>query len=267
MRKCCFLVCLLLLCTACLKQELQTGLSEQESQEIIVLLKENGIEAAKKLGAGEKEGATWTVHVKGGDQNLFLAWRILQEHGLPRQKAKGLEEVFASSGLIPTASEEKARLIMGLSGEISRTLKSIAGVVDARVHVVLPENSPLVEKSQWSPTTASVLIKYQGDQPPLQAEEVKQLVAHGVEGLAPDHVAVVFKKVETRSFPPKDLGWYLSSQQVTVSALALLGVTTLGSLFLIFRGRQQRVKYQSLQRQLKGAAPRPQLAAEGEGKK
>ena len=245
------LVALGLFLAGCLTQPLQTGLSEHDAQEIVVVLKENGLEATAQKEPGEKkEGATWMVKVKGGDQNLVLAWRVLRENGLPREKVKGLSDVFPGGGMIPTAAEEKARLLVGLSGEIALTLKSIAGVVDARVHVVLPENSPLIDKSQWSLTTSSVLIKYQAAQPPVKEEEVKALVAKGVEGLLPENVAVVFKKVEVKSQPARDVGWYLGNQEILVAALGLLGIVTLGSLVLVVQGRQQRVRIHNLERQL-----------------
>jgi type III secretion protein J len=249
-----------------MQKQLQTGLMEHEAQEIIVLLKENGIEATRQLMAGDSEVPLWTVSVRGGDQEHFLAMRILQEHGLPREKVKGLEDVFAKSGLIPTAGEEKARLIVGLSGEISKTLKSVSGVVDARVHVVLPENSPLVDKSQWSPTTTSVLLKYQGNQTPLREDEIRNLVARGIEGLQPENVAVVFKKVESKPVPRRDVRWYLGSQGVVVASLGLLVLSVLGSLFLLARGRQQRNKIQNLTRQIQSLTARAAIGAESGGK-
>jgi type III secretion protein J len=259
MKRCLGLISLLLL-TACLKQELQTGLTEAEAQEIIVVLKDHGLEATRQMASsGDQSPPTWTVSVKGGSQNLFLAWKILQESGLPREKATGLKDVFSNSSLIPTASEEKARLIVGLSGEIRQTLQSLNGVVDARVHVVLPDNSPLLEKSEWKPATASVLVKYQGNQLPLQPEEVKNLVANGVEGLQASNVAVVFKKVEATPPAPRDLGWYLRSQELTVASLALLMLTTLGSVALLVRSQRQRSKLARLQNQLRALSPQQQL--------
>src|ERR1700736_3390397 len=102
---------------------------------------------------------------------MARAWRVLEENGLPRQKDMGLEDVFSGSGMIPTATEEKARLLVGVSGEINRALKSVDGVVDAHVLVVLPESSPLLDKSDRVPPTASVLIKYRGKDMPLTEED------------------------------------------------------------------------------------------------
>src|SRR5581483_945027 len=110
---------LTVLLSGCITHELQSDLSEQDAQEIVVILKDNGIDAFAAKAAGDKKGEEkWTISIRGGDQNLARAWRVLEENGLPRQKDKGLEDVFANPGMIPTATEEKARLLVGISGEI-----------------------------------------------------------------------------------------------------------------------------------------------------
>src|SRR5215467_11964388 len=241
-RKWLSLLALALVLAGCANHEVGSGLGEQDAQEIVVVLKENGLDAAavRSPSADRNAPPSWTVNVKGGSQNLVTAWRVLEANGLPRQKVKGLEEVFSTTGMIPTASEEKARLLMALSGELSRTLKSVQGVVDARVQIVLPDNSPLLDRSQWSPPTSSVLIKYRGSQFPLTSDEVKSLVARGIEGLQADNVAVVFKRTEPVRMPPRNATWYLSDQTVVVSALGLMLVASFGSVLLIFRGKRLR---------------------------
>ncbi len=240
----------LFLC-ACVTHELQTGLDEQDAQEIVVLLNENGIDAFTAKAASEKKGEEkWNVVIRGGDQNLAHAWRVLQENGLPRQKDKGLEDVFSSSGMIPTATEEKARLLVGTSGEISRTLKSVAGVVDAHVLVVLPDSSPLLDKTERVPPTASVLIKYRGDPVPLTEDDVKKLVARAVEGLQPENVAVVYKKIEPKQVLDHSFIPPLGNQEFLLAALALLAISSIGCLALIGKSRWQRSKIEKLQQQI-----------------
>jgi type III secretion protein J len=231
-----------LMLTGCIKNELQTGLSEQEAQDIIVLLKQNGLETQRALVARGKETPSWTVSVLGGNHNLVVAWRILQENGLPRQKVKGLDEVFSTGGLIPTASEEKAKLLVGLTGEITRTLNTIAGVVEARVHVVLPDNNPLMDRSQWSAPTASVLIKHRGKEPPLQEAEVKALVAKSVQGLTPEQVAVVFKNVPVMPSSAREVSFFLGNQELTLAAVALMAFAAV--LALIQTAQVRRLKHQ-----------------------
>jgi type III secretion protein J len=251
-----------LLC-GCGNKEIASGLNEQEAQEMIAVLRENGLEAVSVRTEGTDRNAppSWALKVRGGAQNAVVAWRILQENGLPRQKVKGLEEVFSTTGMIPTASEEKARLIMALSGELSRTLKSIQGVVDARVQVVLPDNSPLLDKSQWSPTTASVLLKYRGTQLPLSEDEVKRVVARGVEGLQPDNVAVVFKKVEPVRQQPRNVEWYLRDQYVVIASLTLMTISSIGSLLLVFRNWRNRAQIRELQTRIQAVTEQSRASA------
>lgn len=248
------------LLSGCVTHSLQTDLSEQDAQEIVVLLNENGIEASAAKTPGEKKGEeTWSVVIHGGDQNLARAWRVLEENGLPRQKDHGLEDVFANSGMIPTATEDKARLLVGISGEISRTLKSVAGVVDAHVLVVLPDSSPLLDKSERTPPTASVLIKYRGNEVPLGEDDVKKLVARAVEGLQPENVAVVYKKVVLGPTMTRGIIPLFGNQEFLLAALALLLVSSLGCLALVARNRMHRSKIEKLEQQLRAAQERPRL--------
>lgn len=252
------IVGLTVLLSACVTNSLQTGLSEQDAQEIVVLLNENSIDASAIKGVSEKKGEEkWDVVIRGGDQNLARAWRVLQENGLPRQKDKGLEDVFSNSGMIPTATEEKARLLLGISGEISRALKSVSGVVDAHVLVVMPESSPLLDKSDRVPPTASVLVKYRGRDVPLAEEEVKKLVARAVEGLQPENVAVVYKKVELKQGEDRNLLPQLGNQEFLLASLGLLAISSIGCLALVGKSRWQRSKIETLEKQLQSAAQRP----------
>jgi type III secretion protein J len=186
---------------------------------------------------------------------------VLQENGLPRQKDKGLEDVFANPGMIPTATEERARLLVGISGEISRTLKSVSGIVDAHVLVVLPENSPLLDKSEIVPPTASVLIKYRGNDLPLSEDDVKKLVSRAVEALKPENVAVVYKKIEPKQIGGHSLIPLLGNQEFLLAALVLLTILSLGCLALIARNRMQRSRLEKLQHELTSGTSRgaPQL--------
>ena len=254
---------LTLFLSACVTHELQSGLTEQDAQEIVVLLNENDIDAFSAKAPGEKKGEQkWSVSIRGGDQNLARAWKVLEDNGLPREKDKGLEDVFSNPGMIPTATEEKARLLVGISGDINRTLKSVAGVVDARVLVVLPDSSPLVDKSERVPPTASVLIKYRGKDLPLSEDDVKKLVARAVEGLQPDNVAVVYKKIEPKMSPDRNLIPLLGNQEFLVAAMALLAISSLGCLGMVAKSRWQRSKIEKLEEQLSAGrnTPAPQLA-------
>ena len=254
----------LLFPAGCSKQ-LESGLNEYDAQQIVVLLRENGINASLQLDpTAKKDAATWIVSVQGRDDTLVRAWKLLEENGLPREKVKGLDSVFQDAGMIPTASQEKARLISGLDGEITRTLDSLSDVADARVQVVLPENTPLLDKSQQAQPTASVLLQYRSDAPPLNETEVKTLVARSVEGLTPDNVAVVYKKVAVQAIPVQVLGPLSLSQWMEIGAAGLASLAAIISLLVISVSKVRKRKIQSLERQLEelrgGGSKQKQMA-------
>jgi type III secretion protein J len=253
MRKSCLSVPILMFCLflAGCSRQVETGLSQDDAQRIVVLLRENGISATMELDAGQKKGTdAWLVAVRGRSDTVVRSWKILNENGLPRQKLKGLEGVFEDAGMIPTASEEKARLLSGLDGELMRTLDSISGVVDARVQVVLPDNNPLVDKSEQTPTTASALIQFTGDEPPLKLEEAKSLISKSIEGLSSANVVVVFRKVEIKPIPKEVLGPLALTQWFEIAALGLVGAAGLSSTLVLSLSQQRKFKIRALEKQL-----------------
>jgi type III secretion protein J len=85
-----------------------------------------------------------------------------------------------------------------LAQDLSRTIASIDGVVDARVHVVLPENDPFARNSL--PSSAAVAIRSRWDADLTEiVPSVKGLVKNAIEGLQYEKIMVtVF-----RDSPPR----------------------------------------------------------------
>jgi type III secretion protein J len=250
MKRFLLLVPFISLLVAC-SHTIETGLSEREAQEIVVTLREGGIDAfAEPDVSAKKDSALWQVRIRGGGEKTVTAWKLLREHGLPHEKVEGLDEVFKNSGMIPTAAEEKARMVVGLAGELTRTLRSLPGVVDARVHVVLPDNTTLIDEKYKAATTASVLVRYRGDRPPLTDDEIRGLVAKGVEGLAPENVDVVQKKSNEKPLPPARIGPLATQEWTTIGALALSAITSAGALTTLVVNKRRAFQIRSLQRQL-----------------
>lgn len=188
----------LLTTAACAKTEIVHDLEEKEANEIVVLLDsaDPPIGAAKLVdpGAGGNKGVRFMISVPGAEANR--SWKILTQNNLPRRKDMGLTEVFAAGGLVPTSSEEKAKWLNAIQGDLARTLKSIDGILDARVHIVIPEDSVLrVKEEDKAIATASVWYKYaprdKKAPKPLTDQEVAELVANSVEKLKPEHVKVI----------------------------------------------------------------------------
>lgn len=164
--------------------ELLAQASESQANEVLAALMPRGIAAEKVAG---KEGK---VSVQVPQDKVAQAIEILSAEGLPRQQHASMGEIFKKDGLISSPLEERARLVYALSQELSATISKIDGVVDAEVHVVLPERGSFGE--QGAPSSAAVFVKYQ-DTTPIDNEvpQIRRLVANSISGLSYDNVSVV----------------------------------------------------------------------------
>ncbi len=174
----------LLFLGACGKEEVYGKLTETSANEMIAVLSQSGISASKI--AGEKDN--WSIAVDPAD--FARSVETLRAHGLPHENYDSLGTVFKKEGFTSTPLEERARLIYGLSQELSRTISEIDGVVQARVHLTMPEADPLSREAK--PSAASVFVKYRtGFDLRSQTGAIKALVTNGIDGLTYDRVSVV----------------------------------------------------------------------------
>lgn len=172
--------------------ELYSKLDEREANDMIALLHKHGVAAERSFA---KDG---TSQISVEENRLPQAIELLKANGLPRRTFTNMGEVFKSSGLISSPTEERARFIYALSEELSRTISDIDGVLSARIHVVLPKNDLL--RQDATPSSASVFIRHDS-RAPLKSllPHVKMLVANSIEGLSYDKVSVVLVPVERPS--------------------------------------------------------------------
>lgn len=182
-------------------QEIVGNLSEAEANEVLVVLDSQKIPAAKipvvaKIG---NKATTYSVEVK--TTKVAEALRILVDNKLPKSKSAGLGEVYPSdtSSLIPSQSEEKAKFLRAIQGEVENMLKVLPGIVEARVIVVVPDQNVIRDLHAGPPiATASVAVVFNPidakGTPPVKAEEIKFLVASSIEDLTPSKVTVVLSE-------------------------------------------------------------------------
>lgn len=182
-----------LLLAGCDKQTtLHSGLAESQANLVMAALLDNGIVCSKTPG----EEGTWNVTVS--EPRFAEAVNILERQGLPRRDYKGIGEVFKKTGMISSPSEERIRFMDALAQDLSRTIAMVDGVIDARVHVVLPENDPFARNALPSSAAVAIRSRWDADVSDM-VPSVKGLVKNAIEGLAYEKIMVtVF-----RDPPPK----------------------------------------------------------------
>ena len=171
---------------------LHSGLEERQANLVMAALIDAGIDCHKSPG----EEGTWNVSVEEG--KFAAAVNLLEKAGLPRREHKGIGEVFKKTGMISSPSEERIRFMDALAQDLAKTISGIEGVVDARVHVVLPENDPFARHALPSSAAVAIRSRWDADLTDI-VPSVKGLVKNAIEGLQYEKIMVtVF-----RDAPPK----------------------------------------------------------------
>ncbi|MGY6555253.1 MAG: type III secretion system inner membrane ring lipoprotein SctJ [Wenzhouxiangella sp.] len=221
-----------LLLTGCSEEALYNDLSERQANEMQAVLLQHSIEARKRRG---DDGASWQLRVTRSD--LPRALDVLNARGMPRMEYRNMGEMFERRGFVSSPLEERARFQHAVSQQLSNTFSRIDGVVEAHVHIALPERDRLATSPRESSASVVLIVE-----PDFRYEEVetriRAIVTDAVEDL--DNANRVTVVSFTRRMPPREAG----SQDQTILAgqtqhqfnpltLALLGAQMLLILVLL----------------------------------
>lgn len=168
---------------------IESGLPEAQANRVLVALDQHGIHGVKEAERSSGDRATYSVVVAPDDVAAALA--VLRAEDLPSEPEPGLQEMFGEGSLVPTATEERARLTAALGGELARSIEAIDGVLDARVHLALADRSDVLLDDAPERPRASVLIRHRGATAPYSDEQIRRLVAGAIQGMDPSDVAIV----------------------------------------------------------------------------
>lgn len=180
-------LCSMLLAGCKKETTLHSQLEERQANLVMAALLDGGIVCRKAAG----EENTWNVLIDSRD--FAKAVNLLESKGLPRRNYQGISEVFKKTGMISSPTEERIRFMDALSQDLSRTIAGIDGVLDARVHIVLPENDPFAKNALPSSAAVAIRSRWNAD---VEAfiPQIKSLVKNSIEGLQYEKIAVtVFK--------------------------------------------------------------------------
>ena len=222
----------LLAITGCSEVRLYSNLPEQEVNEMIAILRTSSISCSKVEG----EEGTWNVTV--AENSYADAVAILSESGRPRKKRPTMEDLFPKTGFTSSPAEQRIRMTYGLEQSLESTIEALpGGVIDARVHLVLPDNQPLRESAK--PSRANVVVVHKKGADIQDAlTTIQQIVIGGVDGLDVEGVSVEMVEAEDNILAERvkaaDKGPQLSDiagiKVAKESVSMLIGVLSVGAL-------------------------------------
>ena len=183
----------LLLLTGCDKKStLYANLEERQANMVMAALRGQGISCEKSPG----DEGTWTVMID--DSRFAEAVTLCERNGLPPNKFYGIGEVFRKSGMVSSPSEERIRFMDATAQDLAKTISMLEGVVNARVHVVLPENDPFAKNVLPSSAAVAIRARWDADLAPA-VPQIKSVVRNAIEGLAYEKISVTIFQDQ----PPK----------------------------------------------------------------
>lgn len=199
MRRSPLVVAALLLLAACGQVDLYVDQSERHANEMVAILRSNGIEASKRVLPEAKDpDHGWAVTTPEGD--FPRATRLLGAQGYPRQQSATLGSVFKKEGFVSSPFEERARLNYALAQELEHSISLIDGVTENHVVVTQPERDPLSDVVR--PASASVVIRHRpGTGLEGQVGQIRAMMVDAVEGLAPERVTILLSAPAPLSLP------------------------------------------------------------------
>lgn len=161
---------------------LYSNVTGQDAQAMAEVLKRNNIE----FRLDPDTGAVMVESGKRSEAMLKLA-----AENLPQSSGEGFEIMNQEQGFGSSAFMQNIRYQRAREGELARTIKSIAAIENARVHLALPKESAFV-RNRKKPS-ASVMIKLSPGRR-LEKEQIAaitHLVASSVTNLETSEVTLV----------------------------------------------------------------------------
>jgi len=163
------------------QKTLFSGLPDADKAAVSAALATAGIASNIDEGAG-----TLTV----AEEDFSKAKMLLAGQGLPKA-APGGYAILDQLPMGVSRAVEGERLRQARETELARSIQEIDAVVEARVHLAMPESSVFVrDKAEPS---ASVIVKLQGGRALSDAQigSIVNLVASSVPGMKPEAVTIV----------------------------------------------------------------------------
>ncbi len=156
-------------------------ISDQSQQNVLLLLNQKNIEYSI-------DSAKNTILVKSAD--LKAAQTMLAENGQPEEQKVGLE-AFNSSDYGLSEFAQNINYQRGIEEELARTIRTLKGIKDARVHLTIKKES-LFEERKQTPKASVVVTPYLNQIiTAVQVVGIQEIVSAAVSNLEARQVVVI----------------------------------------------------------------------------
>ena len=187
---------LLLLTTGCGSSPVADDLGQREANQIVAVLRDNGIDATTEKGRGSK--ARYTVSV--ASSKFGEAVSLLSKLGLPGEKKASFAELMAPSGILPSSQGvEDLRLDRAIASELEDLLEGHNGVSSANVVVRSHSINSGAESS-----VSIVILKKKGGA--LVESDLRQVVGRAVPGVKAENILIAFSEASSAAVGPTGSG-------------------------------------------------------------
>src|SRR5690606_9976238 len=146
----------------------------------------------------ETEGIEFRLDDRSGQvlvtKDLVASARMkLAARGITAKLPAGIDSLKDMSSVSTSQFMENTRYTHAVEGELARTIMTLEGVRNVRVHLAIPKRSVLVGRGEKSPT-AAVMLDVTTPLTESQVESLVGLIAGSVPGVAPGAVSVIDQK-------------------------------------------------------------------------
>lgn len=196
------------------REQLIHNLSELQANRLVSRLLERKI-SPRKMKQGEDR---WMVEVDRED--LPAAMREVQRLRLVRGNQAGHAD---SGSMVASRDQQRFAFERALSTEIERTLLSMEGVVDARVHLNLPQVDPLFGKLVAGSQGSGSVFLVSESTPEFDRDLIARL-ASGASGIPAGHIAVLVEILPSAG-PVSAVGTEEQSVDISESRSSLASIS------------------------------------------
>lgn len=215
------------LLSGCNDEKLLDNLTQEQANQVLAILQQHNI-SAKKNGS-LKAGYAVTV---GRSENT-AALSIIKQYQLPWATDVQIGSAFPSGSLVASPNAEQARVLSLQEQRLEQSLRIIAQVVNARVHLSYPAFNNDVSAKK---TTAhvGVLISYKGEiDDAMFIPQIKSLIKNSLNDVLYENISVVLFPAPAIQYssPVKAPGNTANNGLILLAIIIFFALVTGGYLF------------------------------------